>query len=302
MSASTTSTPVSPGSWTWWRPGHRTRGEPARHVRVTAGRARGRERQRRGRRRRQSAWRPGRTRTYGQALTGCGVPWWPGPTALCRYRVGLPTAAGVCCRCRPSSPSVGLTGFSPPSMDLGVSGTTPAPGRPPAAHLAGRPIPTKHADRRTSTAIGRSAGRRRPARRARGRRRSWPVRTQDRPGRRWSCGAPYRSRPCGPLVSAAVCRSSSAVSRSWTLTSDTWVSAASRVGWGLLRTPIARHARTATPRAASYSHRFGFRLGRPGAPVAGTIRPCRWPAAVAAVAALPRCTAQPHRAGSSHGS
>jgi hypothetical protein len=35
------------------------------------------------------------------------------------------------------------------------------------------------------------------------------------------------------------------------------------VRWGLLRTPFARHARTTTPRAASYSHRFGIRLGCP---------------------------------------
>ncbi|MFE2425925.1 hypothetical protein ACFXJ5_04065 [Streptomyces sp. NPDC059373] len=36
----------------------------------------------------------------------------------------------------------------------------------------------------------------------------------------------------------------------------------SGVQWGLLRAPIARHGCTATPRAASYSHRFGIRLGR----------------------------------------
>lgn len=39
----------------------------------------------------------------------------------------------------------------------------------------------------------------------------------------------------------------------------------------LLRTPIVRHVRTAAPRAASYSHRFGIRLGRPrGACCRGT--------------------------------
>lgn len=72
---------------------------------------------------------------------------------------------------------------------LDVSGTAAALGRPPTAPPAGRPSPTRHADRHTSTATGRPVGRRPPAWTVRSHRTPWAGCNRGRRRRRWSCGA-----------------------------------------------------------------------------------------------------------------
>ena len=95
-------------------------------------------------------------------------------------------------------------GCSLPLMSvLDFSGTALVRGRPPAAHPADRPSSTRRAARCTSTTRGRRAGCRLPGRRARSHRTSWAGCTRDRPGCRWSCGAPYwraTAAPCWDAV------------------------------------------------------------------------------------------------------